>query len=78
MLRQKPIDHYIVDFYCAKAKLVIEIDGSVHDGNEAMNYDKEKDAVLEGYGLTVLRFRNEQVLDEFEKVCKIIGEMINV
>ncbi len=77
VLRQKPLDNYIVDFYCAKVKLVIEIDGGVHDSAEAIEHDEIKDATLEGYGLTVLRFRNEEVLQNFERVCKTIKNVID-
>ena len=74
--RQRPIDNFIVDFYCPKLKLVIEIDGDSHNSELAQDYDKERTQVLEGYGLKVIRFSNEQVLREFEGVCRKIEEMI--
>ena len=55
-MRQKPIGNYIVDFYCSKLKLVIEIDGASHDGR--FNYDMERQQFLESMGLTVLRFND--------------------
>lgn len=76
VLRQRPIDHYIVDFYCAQLCLVIEIDGESHFTEEGKTYDEERTRILEGYGLRVLRFTNEQVLHEFEGVCQQIEGMI--
>ena len=67
--RQRPIDHYIVDFYCPKLKLVIEVDGENHFTPEAQEYDQKRTEVLEGYGLQVLRFTNEQTMNNFERVC---------
>ncbi|MGB3405070.1 MAG: endonuclease domain-containing protein [Microcoleaceae cyanobacterium] len=70
MWRQKPIDHFIVDFYCPKLKLVIEVDGESHFTSEGMAYDAERSRILEGYGLQVVRFTNTQVLRDFEAVCQ--------
>ncbi|WP_413160071.1 endonuclease domain-containing protein [Capilliphycus salinus ALCB114379] len=72
MWRQKPIYNFIVDFYCPKLKLVIEVDGDSHFSSEGMVYDAEITKVLEGYGLQVVRFTNHQVLCEFEGVCQVI------
>ena len=57
-LRQKPIGNFIVDFYCSKAKLVIELDGGQHFEPEYLQKDIERDKALEGLGLHVLRFDN--------------------
>ncbi len=76
VLRQRPIDHFIVDFYCASLKLVIEIDGDSHFTDEGRAYDLERTRVLEGYGLRVLRFTNDEVLNNFEGVCQRIWEEI--
>ncbi|MGK7908165.1 MAG: endonuclease domain-containing protein [Synechococcus sp.] len=70
VLRQRPIDHFIVDFYCPKLKLVIEIDGDSHFTDEGQAYDRERTQRLEGYGLRVIRFTNQQVFREFERVCE--------
>lgn len=59
-LRQAPIDRYIADFVCEAAKLIVELDGPVHDGRE--EDDTRRTEALELYGYTVLRLRNEQVL----------------
>jgi adenine specific DNA methylase Mod/very-short-patch-repair endonuclease len=71
-LRQRPIDHFIVDFYCPALRLVIEVDGEQHYTEEGKAYDAERDAILQGYGLRVVRFRNEEVLRYFESVCRRI------
>lgn len=68
--RQHPIGNYIVDFYCAETKLIVEVDGDVHA------YQKEKDtertAVLEAQGYRVIRFWNGQVLQDVDKVLTMI------
>ncbi len=70
--RQKAIGKYIVDFYCAKARLVIELDGGRHYTEEKLQKDKERTAMLESMGLTVLRFLNSDVDIHFRSVCEII------
>ena len=74
--RQRPIDHYIVDFYCPKLKLVIEVDGDSHFTPEALEYDQKKTEILEGYGLTVVRFTNAEIVDSFEGVCAVIPKLL--
>ena len=74
--RQKVIGHYIVDFYCHAAKLVIEVDGGQHYEEEGLEYDEQRDAFLEGQGLKVIRFSNLDVLQNIEGVIeKVIEEM---
>ena len=70
--RQKPIAGYIVDFYCAAASLVIELDGSQHHEPEAQDYDRPRTQVLQALGLEVLRFDNRQVLTELDGVMAVI------
>ena len=70
--RQRPIDHFIVDFYCPKRHLVIEVDGDSHFTEEGQASDIERTQILEAYGLQVLRFTNEEVLQNFEGVCAAI------
>ena len=72
VLRQRPIDHYIVDFYLPAARLVIEVDGEQHYTEEGKAYDAERDAILEGYGLKVLRLPNSLVLEHFEEAKRQI------
>ena len=64
--RQKIIDHFIVDFYCAKLKIVIEIDGTSHEGKE--EYDKRRESVLESLELKVIRYNDLPVLNNFHLV----------
>jgi len=75
--RQKPLAGYIADFYCMKAKLVIELDGSQHLELENQWYDDERTRVLETLGLRVLRFDNRQVMTELENVVEVIFEVVS-
>ena len=70
--RQKVLGRYIVDFYCAKAKLVVELDGSQHYTEEGLRYDGERTAFLEQYGLSVIRIPNIEVKRNFKGVCYYI------
>ena len=74
--RQKPLLTFIVDFYCPKAKLVIELDGSQHFEETHRAADAERDAALVGLGLRVLRFDNRQVLTEIESVMAVIDGVV--
>lgn len=67
--RQRVISGFIVDFYCHAAKLVIEIDGKQHYTEQGIAYDTERTQVLQGYGLKVLRYTNQQLVDNFQEVC---------
>ncbi len=75
--RQKVIDCYIVDFYCAAARLVIELDGSQHCEDDGKASDAERDEYLQGLGLTVCRYSNLDVMRNFEGVCTDILLHIN-
>ena len=66
--RQHSFGYYIIDFYCPSAKLVVELDGSIHDTEEAHRYDRQRDAFMTSLGLKVLRFRNEDVLQNMSGV----------
>ena len=70
--RQKVIGNCIVDFYCASAKLVIELDGSQHYEKSGKESDKKRDEYLNSLGLKVLRYSNEEVNKEFIAVCEDI------
>ncbi|MCD7753685.1 MAG: endonuclease domain-containing protein [Clostridiales bacterium] len=74
--RQKTIGSFIADFYCHQAKLVIELDGSQHYTEQGTAYDRERDAVLAGHGLQVLRFSNSDVAEHFEAVCETIHRTV--
>ena len=70
--RQKTVGSYIVDFYIHSAKLVIEIDGMQHHSIDHQQADVKRDAYLSSYGITVLRYDNKTVRDEFSWVCEDI------
>jgi len=74
--RQKTINKYIVDFYCHKAKLVIELDGSQHYTSEREKYDTERTELLQTLGLDVLRFSNLDIDRNFKGVCEYIDMVI--
>ena len=76
VLRQRPIDNFIVDFYCAELKLVIEVDGSGHSTLEGKEYDIHRTQILESHGLSVLRFTNDKVLQHIEDVIQRIEEYL--
>jgi very-short-patch-repair endonuclease len=73
--RQQIIDGYIVDFYCHAADMVIELDGPIHKGQKV--YDQRRQKYLESLGLTVLRFTNQQVMEEIEQVLAEILIALN-
>ena len=66
------IGRFIVDFYCASAKLVIEVDGSQHYESQGMAYDAERSVFLSALGLEVLRFSNRDIARDFRGVCEQI------
>jgi very-short-patch-repair endonuclease len=74
--RQHAIANYVVDFYCHKCKLAIELDGNYHNSVEAKEYDKARTVLLNEYGITVLRFWNEDVMKEVEKVLERIASCL--
>ena len=70
--RQKEIEHYIVDFYCAAAKLVIELDGSQHYDPAGQAKDRDRDRYLRSRGLEVARYSNLDIAQNFSGVCEDI------
>ena len=74
--RQKLIGNYIVDFYCAKARLVIELDGSGHYESEQIIKDEIRTIALEKMNLTVVRFCNSDVDNNFNGVCEYIDKTV--
>ena len=70
--KQRILGRFIVDFYCACAKLVIEVDGSQHYDSQGMAYDEERSAFLSALGLDVLRFSNRDIDRDFRGVCEQI------
>lgn len=75
-LRQKVIDNYIVDFYCAKAGLIVELDGSQHCEADGLLHDKIRTERLGQRGLTVIRIPNNGVFRNFEGVCQYIDAAV--
>lgn len=75
-MRQRPIDRFIVDFYCAQAKLVIEVDGSQHYEADGIAYDAERSEVLAARGIDVLRVPNNEVRQNFRAVCDQIDNEV--
>ena len=75
-LRQKPIQGYIVDFYCAKARLVVEIDGSQHFDPAHKAYDAERTRRLMACGMKVLRFTNREIWTNFSGVQVVIDQEV--
>jgi very-short-patch-repair endonuclease len=74
--RQHPLDKFIADFYCHEKRLVIEVDGSVHDSRDAKEGDDGRTFELKELGITVIRFRNEEVLNDMSLVLKMIREVV--
>jgi len=74
--RQKPIDNYILDFFCYELMLGIEIDGYSHELIEVFEKDTKKTKKMKQFGITVLRFSDAQVLKEMENVLRAIEQYI--
>ena len=75
--RQHPIDIFIADFYCHKLKLIIEVDGEIHNNEQAQEHDDGRTGELERFGITIIRFTNEQVLKYQEVVISQIRKYID-
>lgn len=73
--KQKIIDNFIVDFYIPKLKLIIEIDGEIH--NKQKEYDKERTILLNKYNIKLIRIKNKDILERSEKVYKELDIFIN-
>ena len=74
--KQRIIDHFIADFYCHSARLVIELDGSQHYTSQGKAHDAARTEILEKYGIYVLRFSNKDIDENFEGVCRTIDRVI--
>lgn len=75
--RQRPIGEYIVDFYCPKARLVVEVDGGQHFTEANASNDKVRNEYIQSLGLTVLRFSNSQVLKNTDRVAEKLFDFLN-
>ena len=76
--RQHPLGSYIADFYCHEKRLVVEVDGEIHLNPEAVDKDENRTAVLERFGIAVIRFSNQEVLEETESVVQTIIQELNI
>ncbi len=74
--RQHPIGIYIVDFYCHKIRLIIEVDGKIHDKKEVKEYDLKRENDLKSWGYKILRFTNERVLRDTSLVLVEITDIV--
>ena len=75
--RQHPMWKYIADFYCHELKLVIEVDGSVHNLKEVMEYDKVREEDIISFGIKVIRFTNTEIRTDITSVVQRINDIIN-
>jgi very-short-patch-repair endonuclease len=75
-LRQFSVNAFVVDFYCPKLKLVIEIDGVTHQTEEEKEYDKQRQSEIELLGIIFLRFKNEEVFEDLESVVQVIKNKV--
>ena len=75
--RQVAFGNCILDFYCAAAKLAIELDGSQHYSDDGKQYDENRTAYLNSIGIHVIRFSNTDVLRNLEGVCQVINSHVN-
>ena len=76
--RQRPLDKFIVDFYCNEKKIVLELDGGVHNEKINKEYDEARTAMLAGLNIIVLRFKNEEVINDMQGVLKKIRDVANM
>jgi very-short-patch-repair endonuclease len=76
--RQKVIGSYIADFYCAQAKIVIELDGSQHYVDKGIERDLTRDAYFAKHKIKVLRYSNAQIREEFDRVCEDILQNLSM
>jgi very-short-patch-repair endonuclease len=75
--RQHPIDIFIADFYCHQFRLVIEVDGEIHENEDAKAYDDGRSAELERHDIKVLRFRNSEIIENIELVLNTISNSLS-
>ena len=74
--KQRIIESFVVDFYCAQARLVIELDGSQHFTKEAIEYDRQRSSYLQGCDLKILRFTNCDIDRHFPDICQLIHQEV--
>jgi very-short-patch-repair endonuclease len=76
--RQRPVDHFIIDFYCPEYKVGIEVDGKQHLYENNRRYDENRTKILSAYGIKMVRFTNKEIDEQFRNVCKIICEVVGI
>ena len=72
---QHPVDIFIADFYCHPLKLVIEVDGGIHKSKEQREYDIGREGELENWGIKVIRFTNDEIKNDINKIVKEIKQI---
>ena len=75
--RQHPIYHFIADFYCNEAKLIVEANGGIHELEDNKQYDAEREEAITSLGITVLRFTNEQILTNDQEVVRLLENYLS-
>lgn len=75
--RQHVLFSYIVDFYCHSEKLIVELDGPIHNSTKAREYDQKREAWLLANGYKIIRFKNAEIFENQEKVLQEILEHLN-
>ena len=75
--RQHPFFNYIADFFCYKLRLIIEVDGSIHNKEDVKKYDEEREKIIKSEGLKLIRFTNEEVMQQMEAVIIKIESMLH-
>jgi len=75
-LRQYAINRYIADFYCSKVKVVVEVDGRIHDSEDKKEYDKIREEIIKMHGIRIIRFTNDEIMNDLEDVLKRLSEYL--
>jgi cyclase len=70
--RQHPVDQFVLDFYCHEKRLAVELDGEIHRLNDNQEYDKYRTDALQALGISVIRFTNDEVLNDVQQVLSVI------
>ena len=76
--RQNSIDHFVADFYCSELKFAIELDGEIHLDKNVKNHDENRNGLLSGFVIRILRIKNEIVINDIERVLELIKDNVNL
>jgi len=76
--RQYSVDHFVADFYCSELKFAIELDGEIHLDKNVKNHDENRNGFLSGFGIRILRIKNEIVINDIERVLELIKDNVNL